>query len=131
MDGSEQPVVSPPTDWQQPSPGWDHNRLSAHYLQARYKPSGPVENVLPKWRVFRWVFLALQLSFVGWIIDILVNTSSSHAEEACRSSSAVLAQACQDVYRAGRDLDIIVIVAIWVAVDVILGLTYLVWKQKV
>jgi hypothetical protein len=86
--------------------------------------------VLPKWRIFRWLFLALQLSFVGWIVSVLVNTSSSHAKKACSYTSAVLAQACKDVYNAGRSADIVVIVAIWVAVDVILGMSYLVWKQK-
>jgi hypothetical protein len=72
--------------------------------------------------------LALQLAFVGWIVYALVN-SSSQARKACGTD--LLAQTCRDAYKVGSGLGVVVIVALWVAVDVIVGMTYLVWKQKV
>ena len=37
---------------------------------TRRGTTGIVQAAVPflKWRVFRWVFLAIQLGFVGWII---------------------------------------------------------------
>jgi hypothetical protein len=103
-------------------------RGAPRYVQPGYdRPA--VRNPLPKWRVFRWLFLAIQGGFVAWIITGLIDPSSSHAQKACGTD--LFAQACKDGYSVGRGVAVAIIVAIWVAVDVILGMTYLVWRQKV
>ena len=113
----------------------DQSREDHHWLgvQAarRYAPPSYGRPVVryptPKRRFFRWLFLAIQLGFVGWIVDGLVSTSS----DLHKCGTDVFSQVCKDAVNTGRGAGVAIIVAIWVALDMILGMTWLVWRQEV
>jgi hypothetical protein len=69
-----------------------------------------------KHRVFPWIFLAIQIIFLVWII--LGANSGGDCPEGQEG-------ACE----AGTAIGIGLIIALWVAVDIILGLTYIVFRM--
>ena len=73
-------------------------------------------------RIFRWVFLAVQVIFVIWIIAGLVGT---HHGTDCGTLDANTCEAATDV---GASIAVYLIVMFWAAVDVILGLGYVVFR---
>ncbi|MFB4303281.1 hypothetical protein [Actinomadura sp. NTSP31] len=66
-------------------------------------------------RVFPWVFLAVQAIFLVWII-VGANSGGD-----CPAGQ-------QDACDAGTTIGVGLIIGLWVAVDVILALTYLVFR---
>ena len=95
-------------------------------------------------RVFLWVFLAIQVLFVIWLVTGLATTHTG-------PTAAQLAQGCYnrnwyplfksqadcvthyggaltDAGNAGKAIGAGIIVALWVAVDVILGVSYGVYR---
>ncbi|WP_141583284.1 hypothetical protein [Actinomadura sp. WMMA1423] len=63
-------------------------------------------------RVFPWIFLAVQIGFLIWVIlGAMANDCSG--DEACE---------------AGTTIGVGLIIALWVAADVILGITYMVFR---
>jgi hypothetical protein len=104
---------------------WDW-RTSNVSRQSVYQPA-PVQPARPKRKVFRWFFLAIQVLFIVWIIGGLASTSSSHQNKACNADQYV--DACKAGYSVGRGLGIAMVIGLWVAVDVIVGVTYAVWRH--
>lgn len=72
-------------------------------------------------RIFPWVFLLIQVLFLVWIIT---GTASGHAN--CGSLDA---QTCANATNAGKAIGAGLIIALWVAVDVILGVTYAIFRM--
>ncbi|OLT10883.1 hypothetical protein BJF79_25280 [Actinomadura sp. CNU-125] len=66
-------------------------------------------------RVFPWIFLVVQLLFLVWVI-----LGADSGGECSPDSKG----ACE----AGTAIGVGLIIALWVAVDIILALTYLVFK---
>src|ERR1700735_4980760 len=76
-------------------------------------------------RVFPWVFLAVQALFVIWVI---AGAASGHGAAAnCHQQYLTHAQ-CASASEAGTAIGVGIIIAFWVAVDVILGVCYGVWR---
>lgn len=75
-----------------------------------------------KRRVFLWFFLAVQVLFVIWIIA----GSSSHVDTSNCGSLAV--QTCKDAQNVGKGIGAVLVVVLWVIVDFLLGMTYIVYK---
>lgn len=82
----------------------------------------PVVPVKKKRKVFLWVFLAVQALFIVWII---AGASAASKPKDCGSLTA---QTCQDAANIGTGLGVILIIGLWVAADVILGIGYLIYK---
>lgn len=72
-------------------------------------------------RIFLWVFLAVQLIFIIWIA-----TGANSAQST--SCSGLSAQDCQNAKDVGTTIGVGLIIFLWAAVDVILGLTYGVYR---
>jgi hypothetical protein len=71
-----------------------------------------------KRRVFLWFYLALQVIFLIWII---AGAQANH----CNAQGSQLANnACT----AGTGIGIALVIALWVAVDVIVGGTYAIYR---
>jgi hypothetical protein len=78
-----------------------------------------------KRHIFRWVFLAIQAIFLIWII-----TGGSSAADNCDGKVGDALEACQAGTAVGAGIGIMLIIVLWVAVDVILGITYLIVRKK-
>ncbi|MBE1533684.1 hypothetical protein [Actinomadura algeriensis] len=66
-------------------------------------------------RIFPWIFLAVQLLFLAWVIM---------GGETGSDCSPDYQGACE----TGTAIGVGLIIALWVAVDIILALTYMVFK---
>lgn len=75
-------------------------------------------------RPFTWVILAINALFLAWIIGGAV--SASHQE----CSSGLSADTCQAASAIGTGIGVALIVGLWVAVDIILGLLWLITRPK-
>jgi hypothetical protein len=118
----------PPAQYQQPASGW--------------QPAPPARP--RKKRVFLWVFLATQALFIAWLVARLATTDTG-------ATQAQLSSACyhhhwwplyksqadcvthfgalmNDAGNTGKALGAGLIVLFWVVVDIILGISYGVYR---
>jgi hypothetical protein len=98
----------------------------------------------PRRRVFLWIFLAIQALFIVWIITGIAGTHTGptaaqiasgcyhHAWYPLFKSQADCVthygSALQDAGNAGKAIGVGLMVAFWFVVDVILGVSYGVYK---
>ena len=87
-------------------------------------------------RVFPWVFLAIQALFVIWVIAGAASGGSIHSEAVayCHAhpDQFLPFSQCVSDYgtgsKAGAAIGIGIIVVFWAVVDVILGVSYGIWR---
>ncbi|MFG2337921.1 hypothetical protein [Streptomyces yangpuensis] len=93
------------------------------------RPEGPTARPAPPprrpRRVFFWFFLALQLLFLVWIVAAV---NSAGDVSSCDGLTGAALRACRDGEDAGTVLGVGFLIAVWAAVDVILGITYAVYR---
>ncbi|WP_432158935.1 hypothetical protein [Streptomyces sp. bgisy153] len=77
-------------------------------------------------RVFFWVFLAVQILFLIWVITGAA--SGSGTPEDCKGLTGDQLELCNDASDVGTTIGVGLIIGLWVAADFILGLTYLVYR---
>jgi hypothetical protein len=75
-----------------------------------------------KKRVFLWVFLAVQLLFLIWII---AGASSGNDTSTCGTLSQ---QACNDAQNVGKGIGVVIIVVLWMVVDFFMAVIYGVYR---
>lgn len=75
--------------------------------------------------VFRWFFLAVQALFLIWII-----AGVSGSADNCAGEVGDMLDACQAGTAVGAGIGVGLIIFLWAAVDVILGVTYLIVRKK-
>ena len=75
-----------------------------------------------KKRVFLWVFLAVQVLFIIWIIG---GASSGGDATDCGSLSQ---QACNDAQDIGTGIGVVLIIVLWMVVDFLLAIIYGVYR---
>ncbi|TDD90465.1 hypothetical protein E1293_03535 [Actinomadura darangshiensis] len=78
--------------------------------KAKAMPEAGAPPAKHRHRVFPWVFLAVQIGFLIWII---AGVNDCNGDSACQ---------------VGSTIGVGLIIALWVAVDIILGFTYLVFR---
>ncbi|PJE97679.1 hypothetical protein CUT44_11130 [Streptomyces carminius] len=88
-----------------------------------YAPTRPARK---RHRVFFWFFLAVQALFLVWIITGIAGNSGTPA--GCAGLTGKELELCEGAGDVGTAIGVGLIIALWVAVDVILGLTYLVYR---
>jgi len=152
-DPRQRPAVTPPQwqgqpGYQQPQPqGYGqpppYRAPLGYPAQPQYAPPQPKPR--KKRRVFLWVFLAIQVIFVIWIIaGVATNpagpTAAAQAAHQCAnggwqglfSSQADCqkhyAVALNDAGNVGKGIGVAVIVIAWVLVDFFLGLGYGIYR---
>lgn len=76
-----------------------------------------------KRRIFLWVFLAVQVLFIVWIISGISSGSGQPAD--CGSLSA---EACNDAADVGTAIGVGLIVIFWIVVDFLLALIYGIYR---
>ena len=77
--------------------------------------------------MFLWVFLAVQILFLVWVI--WGASTASGTPEACRGRTGDDLRLCNDASDVGTTIGVGLVIALWAAVDVILGFTYLVYRH--
>lgn len=75
--------------------------------------------------IFRWVFLAIQVLFLVWIIAGTAGNSDN-----CAGQVGDALDACEAGTAVGTGIGVALIIGLWVAVDIILGITYLIVRKK-
>ncbi|WP_330239207.1 hypothetical protein [Streptomyces sp. NBC_00525] len=75
-------------------------------------------------RVFLWVFLAVQALFLAWIVAGV----NGNDHPSCKGLAGDALRTCQDAGDAGTAIGVGLIIALWVAADIILGITYGVYR---
>lgn len=80
----------------------------------------------PKFRVFTWIILAVNVIFLVWIITGIAGRPGATAAT-CDSLDIRTCQAASD---AGTGIGVLLIVFLWVAADVILGILWLITRRK-
>ena len=78
----------------------------------------------PGWRKMTWVVLLWNLAMIVWIIGGL---ASAHNGQNCQGLSS---QVCNDAANVGAGLGVALIVMVWIAGDIILGILWLVTNRK-
>ena len=103
---------------QYPYETWDDEgtgRAAVQYPES--KPSDPPK----KRRVFWWIFLAIQVLFIVWLVTG-INAAQTSPNE------GLPAQEYQDAKDAGTAIGASLIVFVWAAVDFIVGGTYAIYR---
>lgn len=78
--------------------------------------------------VFRWVFLAVQVLFIVWLLTGVASGSSAPAS--CAGLAGQNLQDCIAAGHAGTTIGVFLIVFLWAAVDGILGVGYLIFRRR-
>lgn len=138
--GPRRPYFAP----HQPQPAPQYPPYGQESYPAPWPQQAPPPRRRRKRRVFPWVFLAIQALFIIWLVTGLATTHAGPTQ-------AQLAQGCYDhnwwplfksqadcvqhyggaltdAGNAGKAIGAGIIVALWVAVDVILGIGYGIWR---
>lgn len=90
------------------------------HAQWTPRPQSPPEPTTKKpKRWFMWTFLAVQALFIIWLATGIAAVSGG--PEDCTGLDA---QTCQDAHDAGAAIGAGLILAVWAAVDIVLGVTY-------
>jgi ABC-type Fe3+ transport system permease subunit len=86
---------------------------------------GPPEITRPKRRrrVFLWVFMAVQVLFVVWIVTGIASGGGTPSD--CTGLDEETCNAAQNV---GTGIGVALIIGLWMAVDVIMGIIYGVYR---
>lgn len=79
----------------------------------------------PGWRPLTWVILAMNCVFLAWTIFVIHAASTN-----CNGQTGPNAQACHAGTAIGAGVGVGIIIFLWVAVDVILGIIFLVTNRN-
>jgi hypothetical protein len=105
---------SEPPRWQPPPEG------------GSARPEAPASHRKRPRRVFLWIFLAVQVLFLIWII-VGVNSASDDSGS-CQGLTGDALKLCQDAGDVGTAIGVGLIIGLWAAVDLILGITYAIYR---
>lgn len=150
-DNAGQPQQDPfPSHVQQHVPPQWQQQVSQYHGQPYYPPPGwqqPQFAPPPRKRrrVFLWVFLAVQVLFIAWIIGGLASSgggpsAASQAAQQCANGGwqglfqsqadcqVHYAHALNEASAAGKGIGVALIVVFWIVVDFFLGLGYGIYR---
>ncbi|MFD8117114.1 hypothetical protein [Streptomyces microflavus] len=78
-----------------------------------------------KRRVFLWFFLAVQALFIVWLIT---GVNSASGSEDCGGLTGSALTDCESANDVGTVIGVGLIITLWAAVDVILGISYGIYR---
>ncbi len=76
----------------------------------------------PRFRIFTWIILIINVLFLIWIITGISSRPSATA--------ALDLKTCQAASDAGTGIGVFLIIFLWVAADIILGIIWLITRKK-
>lgn len=80
---------------------------------------------MKNWRPLTWVILVVNALFLVWIISGVASTGDS-----CEGETGDALAACQAGTAIGAGIGVFLIIFLWVAVDIILAIIWLVTNKK-
>ncbi|WP_340377389.1 hypothetical protein U5640_21480 [Streptomyces sp. SS7] len=110
-------AAPPPNTWPTPPQG----PPPTDYHQAEPSPQPKKRR-----RVFLWVFLAVQILFLIWVITGIASNDDN--PESCEGLTGDSLKLCEDAGDLGTTIGVGFIVGFWVAADFILSLTYVIYR---
>ncbi|WP_405759628.1 hypothetical protein OG234_14285 [Streptomyces sp. NBC_01420] len=75
-------------------------------------------------RIFLWFFLAVQALF----LVLVIVGAGSNDDSSCKGMAGDALKTCQDAGDVGTTIGVGLIIGLWAAVDLILGITYGVYR---
>lgn len=85
-------------------------------------------NLRPHWRKMTWAVLIFNVLMLIWLI---AGVASATHNPQCAHTAVLGAKACQNATDAGAGIGAGIVIALWVAGDVILGVLWLVTRGRV
>ncbi|MEU9731115.1 hypothetical protein [Streptomyces sp. NPDC048002] len=110
-------AAPPPGAWPTPPQG---------PTPSGYQQAGPTPQPKKRRPVFLWIFLAIQILFLIWVITGAA--SGSGTPEECRGLTGSDLDLCEDAGDVGTTIGVGLIIGLWAAVDIILGFSYVVYR---
>ncbi len=86
-------------------------------------PPLPSPDEKPRRRVFLWVFLTIQALFLAWV---LFGVGARAGDPPY--CDGLEADFCNSAETVGTTLGVVLMIFLWLAVDVILGISYLIYR---
>lgn len=108
-----------------PSPQWGPRPEGPPPPEGSPPPAPDPKKKKPH-RLFLWIFLAVQALFLLWII-MGVNSASDDDPD-CEGLTGDALKLCQDAGDVGTAIGVGLIIGLWAAVDIILGVTYGIYR---
>ncbi|WP_406123748.1 hypothetical protein OHQ89_16260 [Streptomyces canus] len=99
---------------QTPSPQWGPRSESTNTPETKKRRT-----------IFPWVFLVVQVIFIVWII---LGINSAGDSNDCSGLTGDALKVCRDAGDAGTAIGVGLVIGLWAAVDIILGISYLVFR---
>ncbi|MDT9694732.1 hypothetical protein [Streptomyces sp. P17] len=93
--------------------------------QGPPRPTPDAEAKKPRRRVFLWIFLGVQVLFLIWIITGVI---AANDDPSCEGLTGDALELCRDAGDVGTAIGVGLIIGLWAAVDVILGVTYGIYR---
>ena len=81
---------------------------------------------LPDWRIFTYIILVVNLIFLIWIIA----GASSSNDTSKKSCGSLDVKTCNDAQNVGKGIGATIIIVLWVLVDIILLVLWLITNRK-
>ncbi len=98
--------------------------MSSPQQLPAYGQQPPMVQKKRKTRVFTWIILAINAIFLIWIIAGVSSVSSGKCD------ATMTVAACNSAKAIGGGIGALLIIFLWVAADVILGILWLVTRKK-
>ncbi|MCX5559301.1 hypothetical protein [Streptomyces sp. NBC_00038] len=131
---SRQPQGQPPQTWGARPPSSPPSQPSRWPEPQQASPPGqppyqwqPAPPPRKRRRIFFWIFLAVQILFLIWVIAGAA--SGSGTPESCSGLTGDSLQLCKDASDIGTTIGVGLVIAFWVATDFILALTYVIYRM--
>lgn len=90
-------------------------------IMTEQSTTDPVRGQRKKHRVFLWVFLGIQALFIVWIVGALASSEPT-------GCSGADAQMCEAASSAGTAIGVSLVIVFWAIVDIILGISYGIYR---
>ena len=90
--------------------------MSSTNTPATTTPDAPAGRTRKPRRIFMWFFLAVQGIFIAWLVSGIVSVSHGTCDP------SLTANACTATKEIGGGIGAALIIGLWVAADVILGI---------
>lgn len=98
--------------------------MSSPQQLSAYGQQPPMVQKKRKTRVFTWIILGINVIFLIWIIAGVSSVSSGKCD------ATMTVAACNSAKAVGGGIGALLIIFLWVAADVILGILWLVTRKK-
>jgi hypothetical protein len=99
---------------------------AVHLRGLNVAKNGKRLGFLPDWRIFTYVILIVNALFLIWIIA----GASSDNDTTAKNCGSLDVKTCNDAQNVGKGIGVTIIIVLWVIVDIILLVLWLITNRK-